>query len=390
MRITAYDWPQGGTKQIAYANAGAATSGGNGGHIIELFVGVGNQPPWSWADLTTITGAPLASEISGIVGYAWPAGNTKQVVYTDVNGHIIELLVGVGGQPPWSWADLTAITGAPQGAIGNPASAYVWSAENTKQVVYTDLNNHIIELVVGVGGQWSWADLTTITGAPLCRSVPVGYDWPAGNTKQVVYLDENDHIIELFVGVGGGWTWADLTTITGAPLPLGGVTAYSWSAGNTKQVVYEGVGGQLHIIELVVGVGGQWSWADLTTITGAPPAAYQAKVAGYDWPRANRKQVVYEDGNHHIIQLFVGVGGNPPWSSADLTAITGAPALAATGDDIAAYLWSAQESQQVVHIGYIPDGSGNARLIELLGFVFEGVDWTWADLTTVTGTTLGL
>src|SRR5689334_23113602 len=103
MFLRAYDWPQGGTKQVTNINAGGGSSPNSGGHIQEFFVGVGGQ--WSWADLTTITGAPLAAEISGIAGYAWPAENTKQVVFSDQNAHIIELFVGVGGQ--WSWADLT-------------------------------------------------------------------------------------------------------------------------------------------------------------------------------------------------------------------------------------------------------------------------------------------
>ena len=162
-----------------------------------------------------------------------------------------------------------------------PRSAYAWSAENTKQVVYADTNGHIIELFVFVGGQWSWADLTTITGAPLApfaSELVAGYDWPAGNTKQVVYADENHHIIELSVGVGGQppWSWADLTTITGAPVaePEGeNIVGYAWSGENTKQVVYIGRDETLpvhdRLIELYAFVGGQWRWADLTIITGA-------------------------------------------------------------------------------------------------------------------------
>jgi hypothetical protein len=118
--VAAYDWPQEGTKQNAYANAGAATSGGNGGHIIELFVGVGGQPPWSWADLTTITGAPAPEpEGENIVGYAWSGENTKQVVHLGrdetlpVHDRLIELYAFVGGL--WRWADLTTITGATLG-----------------------------------------------------------------------------------------------------------------------------------------------------------------------------------------------------------------------------------------------------------------------------------
>ncbi len=41
-----------------------------------------------------------------------------------------------------------------------------------------------------------------------------GFDWPAGRSKQVAYLDERDHIQELYVSVGGQWQVADLTLLT--------------------------------------------------------------------------------------------------------------------------------------------------------------------------------
>ncbi len=56
-----------------------------------------------------------------------------------------------------------------------------------------------------------------------------GYDWPQGGTKQVVYVDGQGHVIELFVAAGDPWQWVDLTALTGAPLlhqkPLSG---YGW------------------------------------------------------------------------------------------------------------------------------------------------------------------
>jgi hypothetical protein len=48
-------------------------------------------------------------------GYSWEAGQSKQVVYLTNDGHIHELYVTVGGT--WKHADLTAITGAPIASI---------------------------------------------------------------------------------------------------------------------------------------------------------------------------------------------------------------------------------------------------------------------------------
>jgi hypothetical protein len=44
------------------------------------------------------------------------------------------------------------------------------------------------------------------------------YAFEIGRTKQVVYQADDGHIHELFVPVGGRWSHADLTQITGAPI----------------------------------------------------------------------------------------------------------------------------------------------------------------------------
>jgi hypothetical protein len=100
-----------------------------------------------------------------IATYAWEKGGTKQVVYRAADGHIHELFVAVGGS--WSHADLTRMTGAPQPAPDTAFAGYEWEAGGSKQVVYLTADGHIHELFVAMGGSWSHADLTQMTGAPL-------------------------------------------------------------------------------------------------------------------------------------------------------------------------------------------------------------------------------
>jgi hypothetical protein len=75
-------------------------------------------------------------------------------------------------------------------------------------------------------GSWQHADLTQLSGAPSVPDSPQiyfawnidAYAWEAGGTKQVVYVDNTTHHIhELYVPVGGPWKHADLTQMTGAP-----------------------------------------------------------------------------------------------------------------------------------------------------------------------------
>ena len=318
LRTAAYAWEKGGTKQVVYRAAD--------GHIHELFVPVGGS--WSHADLTQITGAPQPDPDSAFAGYEWEAGGSKQVVYVTPNGHIHELFVPVGGS--WSHADLTQRTGAPLMFDHVSFTGYEWKAGGTKQVVYLTADGHIHELFVAVGGSWRHADLTQRTGAPPQNNafpVITGYEWEAGGTKQVVYRPADGHIHELFVAVGGSWSHADLTQITGAPRPEPDTAfaGYEWKAGGSKQVVYRTEDGHIH--ELFVVVGGSWRHADLTQIAGAPPASTNSPIiTGYEWEAGGTKQVVYLTADGHIHELFVAVGGS--WRHADLTQRTSAPPVA--------------------------------------------------------------
>jgi hypothetical protein len=258
--IWGFEWAAGQTKQIVYID--------HNNHVQEMHVAPGGQ--WKLTDLTELTGAPLA-EGTHIVGYDWPASESKQVVYIDSRGHVIELHVGIGGN--WQFADITNLTGAPladRGNLGPSFAAFSWEAGNSKQIVYQDTNEHIMEMHVTAGGQWRLADLTMIAQAPLANTIGgiVGYDWPAGRSKQVVYVDANYRVQELYVQEGDYWHCADLTAATCAPrVQQGPIAGFAWSAANTKQVVYAGPRDSIQ--ELYVTVGGQWQAADLTLLTSS-------------------------------------------------------------------------------------------------------------------------
>jgi hypothetical protein len=63
-----------------------------------------------------------------------------------------------------------------------------------------------------------------VAGSPLS-----GYEWAAGNSKQVVYLDGAGHVHELFVTTGA-WAHADLSALAGAPPAVAGspLSGYQW------------------------------------------------------------------------------------------------------------------------------------------------------------------
>jgi hypothetical protein len=94
-------------------------------------------------------------------------------------------------------------------------AGYDWLNGGTKQVVYVDEQGHVIELFVAAGTPWQAADLTELTGAPLLQQSPLtGYGWVWGAAKQVAYVDEQGHVIELHAGLNSQWRCANLTTLT--------------------------------------------------------------------------------------------------------------------------------------------------------------------------------
>jgi len=324
--VAGYEWPKGGTKQVVYTAVYPISGDDRYTHIHELWCG--GSGAWQSADLNFLASGPPQYRYSTGSGYAWDAGGTKQVVYATPNGHIHELYVPVGGD--WWWADLTLLSGAPAlpvyswGFSFYHVVGYDWPEGGTKQVVYAGEKGHIHELYVAKGGSWQHADLIQLSGAPECKPSHIcGFAWKAGGMKQVIYVSDS-HIHELSVGKGGSWMHADLTALTNSPVVSNfPISAYSWDAGETKQVVYIGDG---HIHELYVVKGGSWKHADLTALTGAPePFVDLGALSAYAWNTGGTKQVVYGDSNGHIHELYIAKGGS--WQHVDLTDLTHSPPM---------------------------------------------------------------
>ena len=327
--LIGYDWPEARSKQVAYISQDR--------HIHELWISEGGM--WQHADLMTLAGAPLADS-RFLVGYVWPEGGTKQVAYLGQDGHVHELWVNVGGA--WQHADLSMITGAPPAV--QVTAGYSWSAGHSKQIVFVGDDDHLHELFVEKGKPWRHLDLTAITGAPLPGSnCMVGYEWTAGRCKQVAYVGLDGHIHELFLEAGGVWQHADLSIITNAPRASDIMVGYEWPETRCKQVAF--VGEDCHIHELYLAPGRTWQHADLSAITHAPAA--MNVLTGYAWPQGHSKQIAYvgQDGNIH--ELYAEV--DKMWGHADLTKNAHAPFSSIMSID--GFSWSAGNSKQVVYVG---------------------------------------
>jgi hypothetical protein len=218
--ITGYGWAGGNSQHVAFI--------GDDGHIHELFTE--NAEVWMHNDLTEKAGAPPPStrfEKSFITGYAWEEGHSKQILYFDDSGAIHELYCNSGSD--WHWVNLTERTRAPRVSASryHRMVGYGWAGRSTKQVVFIGDDRHIYEMYCGKLSDWAGvADLTSIArnandwsmvGAPPARrdyDVIAACGWGWGESKHVVYVSADSHIIELSVGLDGVWQFLDLTSST--------------------------------------------------------------------------------------------------------------------------------------------------------------------------------
>ncbi|MDQ3957048.1 MAG: hypothetical protein M3273_01870 [Actinomycetota bacterium] len=371
--MDAFAWQAAGTKHVVY--------GSSDGHVHELTWRKGViGSSWRHADLTAETGAPIATDHGGkptrpyVRAFEWPEKQAKQVLYfsqvpSPAHGHEMhELWMTKGGS--WKHASLTELTGAL--AAWSPVTGYPWEAGHTKQYVYPGFGGHVLELYVGPGGVWKKADLTKITGALLSNTAITAYQWRAAGTKQVAYVREG-HVHELYVAPSGTWKDADLTALAGGPDAGSRVlVGFEWAAGESKQVVYEA---GYHVRELSIGKGGAWRDADLTALTGAPDLDASANFHAFAWEAGKAKQVVFEnDGDVH--ELYVTAGGS--WKHANLTKLTGSPPHGQTAvPHLKAFGFEAGAGKSVVYF----DDFGNLHELS----VRTGGKWAHTDLMEATG-----
>ena len=199
---------------------------------------------------------------------------------------------------------------------------------------------------------WKQSDLTTRTGAPGAIFGVSSYMFVGQGTQHIVYQgfagdgQGTGRIHELWWN-HNGWHHNDLTSDAHAPLASSAPSGYAFEGqldGGTQHAIYQG---------FVVGQGDDgriheiW-WdendthhSDLTTDGHAPPILNEP--FGYEFQGQN---VVYEGDDNSIHHLAWNIDGG--WDHTDLTAATGAP-LALLPPT--AYGFTSQRTHHVLYLG---------------------------------------
>ncbi|GCE26465.1 hypothetical protein KDA_19490 [Dictyobacter alpinus] len=292
--LASYSWDKGSSQQIAYIDVL--------GHIHLLWIGEDGH--WQVVDITQRANAPLANGKS-LVGYQWLVDDSQHVVYIDQQKHIQEIVSTDGVE--WQAIDLTKLTNTATPA-SDAISAFTWSKDQSRHVAYVAANKHVMELNYVSGGSWQGHDLTRLYGAPLSNgNTIVGSEWRTTGTLLIDYIDENKHIQELLSTTSNVWNLRDLTTLASRPLASGNsLAAYDWPQGNLRIVVY--VDENKHIQELSLPPYDRWQGTDITQSAGASLAS-DTGVIGYDWFARGSKTVVFVDSNNQVQSIIGLVGG---------------------------------------------------------------------------------
>jgi hypothetical protein len=212
-----------------------------GNQIVELGVPIGGSS-WSWQNLTTSVGAPLAA--SDPIGFVRHDA-VNSIVYRDVNGAVMQLARSVTN-PNWSYISLNgnvANGAAAPPAVGKPFGFS--TADDTSGVVYKDASSQIWLLMIPASGGYPTKHL--VSGTMLAIGDPIGYVRSDGVT-QIVFQVSGGHIMAVDWSPGRYGIVSDLTQLSGAPnaaIFAGSmVTAYVRSD-RTNAVLFKSTAGQI-------------------------------------------------------------------------------------------------------------------------------------------------
>jgi hypothetical protein len=295
-------------------------------HVLEMSPG---QQDWSFVDVTEAAGAPAATFRWGaLTSWMSSNGSLRRIAYIDGNGHVQELSISPG--QGWSVVDVTQAAGAP--AAGQVGALVSWtSTSDNAHIAYIDGNGHVQELSISPGQGWSAVDVTQAAGAPAAQGLAFTLtSWisASDDAQHIAYVDGQGHVQELSMGSGQGWSAVDVTQAAGAPdadldSPL---TSWVSASDDAQHIAY--LEGENHVQELSMSPGQGWSVVDVTQAAGAPDSQWSALTS---WISASddAQHIAYVDGQGHVQELSMGSGQG--WSVVDVTAAAGAPDVIQAG-----------------------------------------------------------
>ncbi|MEP7050993.1 MAG: trypsin-like serine protease [Pseudomonadota bacterium] len=195
-------------------------------------------------------------------------------------------------------------------------------ADGYNAIVYRSTTGHIMELTSFGAGAWSVPrDLTQATGAPLAAvGSPRPYTRPDGYSI-VLFIDTTGKIIELSLNsLTGRWNPAgNLSAATQPPItfPVKAVFPFVRNVDQVPTIVIQSFSTDISIAELPSG--GPWTFTNLTSALGLPPATGQYGTVNR--PDGYADILFTNQSNNHIMDLAEGISF--AWQLGDVTQVAG-------------------------------------------------------------------
>jgi hypothetical protein len=179
---------------------------------------------WHAQDLSTSAGAPFGIDRTALAVDYNPVAHTVEAAYLAFDQHIHQLWYN-GTQ--WRTTDLTAVTQAPNAAIGDglvvaptSISADYNPSANRIELYWLSTDSHV--RLFWYNGTWHTQDLTTTTGSPVAQvgsALGSGYN-SISQTSEAYLFGRNKHLYQLYYGTN--WHAQDMTSLTGTGNAMSG------------------------------------------------------------------------------------------------------------------------------------------------------------------------
>lgn len=285
-------------------------------HIHELSLHPGAN--WVNNDLTSLSKGFVAAPGSALTGYLG-SDHSIHVNFISTNRHVHELYHSPRTNK-WSDNDLTAFSKGTAPAPGSALIGYLGS-DHSIHVNFISTNQHVHELYLLPGAQWTDNDLTALSRgiAPTVGSELTGY-WGSDGSVHVNFFSRDKHVHELYFNPGGGWSDNDLTSLSkGVAAIASSALAGYWGSDGSVHVNF--IAANHHVHELYFAPSAsRWSDNDLTSLSGGTEPTTGSPLAGY-WGSDSSVHVNFIGTDGHVHELSIHSGGN--WSDNDLTSLSG-------------------------------------------------------------------
>jgi hypothetical protein len=290
-------------------------------------------------DLTASIGAPPG--IGEPVGWTTPWDLKRHFAYLGGDSQIVIASAGVDNV--WSWT--APLRREPTGGF---LTAFSYSWDHSSRIVYDDgVQHHLIELWSSDSSPtWQKIDLTATHNGPHIDGDAHGYE--QDGQMHIVFHDWNPAgpVWEAVFTPGGDWTFTDITAVSG----IKPASNYGWwltarSLGADGEAIgYIAADGYPHVL---FGQRGRW----LDTQVGVPADTHYYTVNSMAFLRYGHLQRYafrYITSDFHMHEAAWNVGR---WTDTDVTAVTHAPPRVVPNTSNDSYLWNADGSEHMFTCG---------------------------------------